>query len=143
MDQQPPNWQQGSPQLPFPPNNNPWQQQPFPQQPNTSYPPQQPFPPPQLNQQQSTSVPATATYDASTASASPTKEETKCCPGVWYHHRCFACVLIWFLVCDQQRCDKTHSTCANGNLTRAPCLTYSDECSGHTYCYAPDTNNYL
>jgi hypothetical protein len=29
-----------------------WQQQPFPQQPNTSYPPQQPFPPPQFNQHQ-------------------------------------------------------------------------------------------
>jgi hypothetical protein len=47
MDQQPPNWQQEPPQLPFPPNNNPWQQQP-----NTSYPPQQPFPPPQFNQHQ-------------------------------------------------------------------------------------------
>lgn len=35
MNQQPPNWQ------PWPPND-PWQQQPFPQQSNTSYPPQQP-----------------------------------------------------------------------------------------------------
>lgn len=32
--------------------NGPWQQQPFPQQPNTSYPPQQPLPSPQFNQQQ-------------------------------------------------------------------------------------------
>jgi len=60
MDQQPPNWQQGPPQQPFPPNNNLWQQQPFSQQLDPSYPPQQPmypqqsFPsqyPPQYQQQ--------------------------------------------------------------------------------------------